>query len=198
MNNNTLLNFKTRHNLATITASSLSAVFLTLSPALAFTFGFCGTFDDGGMVDGKISVNDDGSFDGYAYIKTTSPGAEDRTYKGRNFQGLDTNATHPDLNIPAYKYTFNYAVGDVVFPFPDNKFEVYLPASLFPLVPGERPDLSAFPIVNQYEMRENQLRNDPDRLAVVPEHTSIIGTTIALGLGSLLTKKNLKKLKQDE
>lgn len=197
MNNINFMNLNNFHKLATITTSSIGTLLLTLSPALALTFGFCGTFDDGGSVDGKISVQDDGSFGNYANILTTKPGAEDRRYNTSNFVSIETNAIHPELNIAAYKYTFNYTETDVVYPFPDNKFEFYIPASIFPITPGVRPELSQFETIPQYEMRDNELRKDPDQLAIVPEPTSVLGTAIAIGLGSLMTKINLKKLKQD-
>lgn len=197
MKSTKFLNSKKIHNLTTIATSSIGSLLLTLSPAFALTFGFCGMFDDGGTVSGEISVNDDGSFDNYANILTTKPGQENRKYDSSNFLSLETNAIHPDLNITAYKYTFNYTVSDLVFPFPENKFEVYIPASIFPITPGVRPDLSEFEIVPQYETRGGQVRKDPDKLVIVPEHTSILGTTLAVGLGSLMTRKNLKKLKQD-
>ncbi len=197
------LNSNKLSSLATLAASSLSTLMLVTSPALAITFAFCGNFINGaipgGTVDGQIRVDDMGNFDNFAKITTADvDGGQVRMYTENDFVSQMSNVTHPDKGIDSFKYTFSFDA----LPFPDNKFEVYLPASIFPITPGESPDLSNFrfpPGFEQYEMRDGVLGKEPDDLReVTPEPTSVLGTAIALGLGGLLTKKNLSKLKDDK
>lgn len=193
---NVLKSYKLR-DVATIATIPLSTLILATSPALAITFAFCGAFTsgDGEVLPSQIRVDDSGNFDGFANISTDVLDVI-RNYDESNFVGRE-EAINPDTNIESYKYTFNFgSTGPSIDPL--NNFMAFLPTSIFPIQPGEKPDLSQFDTITMVEVRDGTERKDPDKVEVVPvpEPTGILGTALLLGIGGLFTKKNLSKLKQ--
>ncbi len=190
-----LLNFGKLRDVTTIATATLATLSLaTMNPAFAVLIGFCGTFTNGGTVDGVIDVGNDGSFNASKYAKITTyevGQTNKREYQGIDFVSLDLNAqTTNGLGGPlfdAFKYTFKYDS----LSFPANSFEAYIPKAYFP-ISGILPELR----VQQVEFRDGIFRKDPDKTFEVPEPSSFLGTAITLGLG-LMVKRNLSKFKQD-
>lgn len=181
----------------TTATASLASLALASSPVLALTFGFCGSFTDGSgsVLPSQIRVDDNGNFDGFAQIATDVNG-EIRNYTASDF--VERTEADTSNGIPSFKYTFSFSNNGL----PDilDNFMAFLPRSIFPTQPGQLPDLTLFQPINMMEVRDGIVRVEPDRLVVVPvpEPTSILGTAIAIGLGGMLTKKNLSKLKDDK
>jgi hypothetical protein len=194
-----MLSINSLKNLTTTATASLASLALASSPVLALTFGFCGPFTDGSgeVLPSQIRVDDNGNFDGFAQIATDVNG-EIRTYAASDFVArteANTSGGIPTDDIPSFKYTFSFnnnGLPDIL-----NNFMVFLPRSIFPTQPGQLPDLTPFQPIYMTEVRNGIIREDADRIFVVPEPTSIFGTMLALGLGGLLTKNSLKNLKKD-
>lgn len=170
------------------------------SPSFAldlFKFGFCGTFSNGGTVNGYLQVDKDGAFNATQITTTGVGGADVRTYTAADFSSFDNNATATDglggPSFAAYKYTFKYASLSLT----TDRFEAYLPASFFPI-----NDFSALPVtkVSQIEYRNNVPLGDPDDVTPVPWETDalpVIGSTILFGCGVWLKRKSANAPKKD-
>ena len=210
-------------NKHSVLAAFTTATALTLtnaSPSFAidfFKFGFCATFDNGGRVDGFLSVDGDGefnNFDNFGSDTTQQPGdiiittteigeTNERTYTVADFVNLDKNSTATDglggPSFAAYKYTFQYNG----LPLATERFEAYLPASYFspPITTANFGNISPVDTA-QIEYRNNFERKDPDtpRPSSVPWETdalSVIGSTILFGCGVWFKRKSANASKKD-
>jgi hypothetical protein len=193
-------------------AAFTTATALTLTnanPSFAldlFKFGFCGTFSNGGTVNGYLQVDKDGIFNATQITTTGAGGADVRTYTVADFSSFDNNATATDglggPSFAAYKYTFKYDSLSLA----TDRFEAYLPASFFPIsinggADGGK-DFATLPVtkVSQIEYRNNVPLGDPDDITPVPWETDalpVVGSTILFGCGVWLKRKSANAHKKD-
>ncbi|NCS02561.1 MAG: PEP-CTERM sorting domain-containing protein [Microcystis aeruginosa G13-11] len=186
-------------DVATLTTATLATLSLAATnPAVAalFKIGFCGNFDDG---SGSVLPS-------YVIVESNQTGDKNAKY------GLKDAKIGTSRGIPPTVVSYNYSnlLGDgsqeiyqgtdVVrwtFDSLGNIFDVRVPVSVL-------NDLASLPIFSNDFNTEQRvggvLGKDIDDFIVtpVPEPTSILGTAIAIGLGGMLTKKNLSKLKDDK
>ncbi len=189
-------------DVATLTTATLATLSLAATnPAVAalFKIGFCGNFDDG---SGSVLPS-------YVIVESNQTGDKNAKY-GLKDAKIGTSRTIP-LGTPPTVLSYNYSNfvtsnqesyqgTDVVrwtFDSLGNIFNVRIPVSFL----NDLPSLPTFSNDFNTEQRVGgQPTKDPDDFIVtpVPEPTSILGTAIAIGLGGMLTKKNLSKLKDDK
>lgn len=185
-------------DVATLTTATLATLSLaTTNPAVAalFKIGFCGIFNDG---SGSVLPS-------YVIVDSDQTGDSSARY-GLKDAKIGTSRGTP-LTVVSYNYSNfvtsnqeSYQGTDVVrwtFDSLGNIFDVRVPVSVL-------NDLASLPIFSNDFNTEQRvggvLGKDIDDFIVtpVPEPTSILGTAIAIGLGGMLTKKNLSKLKDDK
>lgn len=198
--------FKSRKllNLSTVATTTLATLgFIGTNPAAAVVFklGFCGYFQDGsGQIDPsfvmidtdkKTAADNFGLVD--AKIQTTRNGVTVK-YDISNFTA---SGQGQGINNGLVNYSFED--GESVFwSFVNglNNFNVVTPIADFnEIVPGASLE---FQVNDNSEIRENiGFTKDPDKIAVtaVPETSNPFIPLIALGLGGMLRKKYLTKLR---
>lgn len=188
--------FLNKHSVLATFTTAAALTLMNASPSFAFKFGFCGTFSNGGTVDGYLQVDKDGIFNATqnatdVLITTTGAGGADvRTYTVADFSSFDNNATATDglggPSFAAYKYTFKYDSLSLA----TDRFEAYLPASFFPI-----NNFSALPVTNvsQIEYRNSVPLADPDKIRPVPEPLTILGSITAAGFGVAFKRKKTSK-----
>lgn len=195
-------------DVATLTTATLATLTLaSTNPAISaiITIPFCGFF--GGDTTGASGRVLPGSFITLDTEKTTQADnfgildAQVSTTRGPNPTDDLRTYTFSDFMPPASQGTSIPGVPtlpeeSIAWKFMNplqDKFYIVFPKSGYDLLPTELR--RTFDITN-YECRVNEeCLPEPDKR--VPEPTGVLGTAIALGLGGLLTKKNLSKLKKD-
>lgn len=184
-------------DVATLTTATLATLSLAATnPAVAalFKIGFCGVFDDG---SGSVLPS-------YVIVESNQTGDSSARYGLKDAKIGTSRGTPP--TVVSYNYSNfvtsnqeSYQGTDVVrwtFDSLGNIFDVRVPVSVL----NALPSLPIFKTDNTEQRVGGQPTKDPDDFIVtpVPEPTSILGTAIAIGLGGMLTKKNLSKLKDDK
>lgn len=201
-----------------VTAATLGILsIVSTNPALAalFNLGFCGQFLN---LDDTPITPDTEVFEAPldplpnnpqnrvlpSYITVESAETNDA---GENYGIKDAKieTQRVDLTPSLISYNFSNLMssalngGIVTWTFVDsagNEFDVNVPQ----LILNDLPNLvgNNLDITNIERRVGSNPTKDPDavRITPVPEPTSIIGTVITLGLGGILTKKNLKKLNE--
>lgn len=185
-------------DVATLTTATLATLSLAATnPAVAalFKIGFCGVFDDG---SGSVLPS-------YVIVESNQTGDSSARYGLKDAKIGTSRGTPP--TVVSYNYSNfvtsnqeSYQGTDVVrwtFDSLGNIFDVRVPVSFL----NDLPSLPTFTNDFNTEQRVGGvLGKDIDDFIVtpVPEPTSILGTAIAIGLGGMLTKKNLSKLKDDK
>jgi hypothetical protein len=197
-----------------VTATITCVGLVTSNPVMAaiLTFPFCGFFfgdtsgNSGQVLPGsfitldtdKKTASENFGFIGAQITTTRGPSPTDAPliYTTSNFTNVLEGNFIPE-GIPE---------GSEILPLPEdsaiwrlldsdgNRFYVGLRKSTFNLLPNYNDTI----FWDNYECRVNEdnCRREPDPNPV-PEPTSIFGTMFVFGLGGLLSKKRLKKLKKD-
>jgi hypothetical protein len=205
-------------DVATLTTATLATLSLaTTNPASAalFKLAFCGFFGGdpaNGSVDGFLTIDDAFQNDasknfGLVDAKITTTRSNTAPTNPLTYTFSDFTVSGQGLGIPTVD---DFIGGESkywrFFDAAGNNFNAVLPISVFPLSPT--PPGVTIQFVDNSETRISDvvvfpippIRKDPEQLRIipVPEPTSILGTAIAIGLGGMLTKKNLSKLKDDK
>ena len=207
-------------DVATLTTATLATLSLAATnPAVAalFKIGFCGNFDDGGQVllGSSITV-DTAQTVNYGFgsvpkvidaeITTARPSQPNVTYTEEDFflAGVTVNGLMVDgqPGVDIDQNTAPFPVETVYWRFDDggngnNFFNVALPQSIFPLRGQELGNWN-FNSDIRVGFAGSREKDPRVRIIPVPEPTSILGTAIAIGLGGMLSKKNLSMLKDDK